>query len=107
MAKNAYKVKLTADEIYQDGNLVGEFQGTRSEVWVVMNKEGEDRMVAVARFKYLKPKTSAKALLKAVLQNYPAEEFVNAVTGRNSETPVGFLRDRGFDKNEKGAWVRG
>ena len=106
MAKFNHKVKLTTDEIFQDGKLVGRFEGTRSEVWVVMEKQGEERMVPVARFKYMKPKSSAKALVKAVLQNYPVEEFVSSVWGANSETPVGFLRDRGFDKNEKGAWVR-
>ena len=85
-----HTTKTTKDEIIQDGVVVGNFEGTRSEVWVIMTDPRDGLRKAVARFKYVKPKTKANKMFRNVLKRFTVAEVID---GMRDTSPVEFCRD--------------
>jgi hypothetical protein len=94
-------IKFKGRDILQDGILVGELQGTTSEVWVVLFK-GIATPVAVGRFKYFRPMTSAKRFIKFLLGKFSPEEIAQAIgfDGTEKEAPIVWAEKHGFPKRQ-------
>ena len=88
------KVTFKARDIYQDGILVGELQGTRQEVWVVLKEW------PVARFKYIKPTSSAKHFIKFLLTKFTPDQIIGAIgfDGNEKEAPLTWAKSQGYQE---------
>lgn len=89
-----HTTKVTPEDIFQNGNLVGSFEGTPSEVWVIMTDPRDGIRKAVARFKYMKPKMKAKKMFRNVLKRFTVAEVID---GMKDTSPVEFCRDNNVD----------
>lgn len=88
------KVTISENTILVNGEAVGYFGGSRSEVWVYLKSAKTGRYEFGGRFKYMFAKTQSKRYVKYVLQRVSVQEMIDGIA---EKTPHDFAKSMGFD----------
>lgn len=91
------RVKFFAGAIFVNNVRVGQFEGTRSEVYVRLAPEPTavaHEYKTVARFKYRKPMANAKDWLKWALGKYTAAEIIAKCA---AAAPLAWAKEDGYE----------
>jgi hypothetical protein len=107
---NKNKVEFQGSNIVKNGRIVGRLEGDREVVYVCLytsavSESGEALWKhlpdAVARFKYNRPRTSAKHFIKWALQNFSQDEILNSIGfhlpyDQNRKAPLTWAEENGY-----------
>lgn len=73
------KVRIADDTIYINGEVAGQLEGTRGDVYIIARLP-DGRRAFVARMKYCKPRAKARAFIKAVFARVSMADYLERLS---------------------------